>query len=203
MEKSIELEALRSQMALLKKEIESQQHVNERMIRAITNDKMRNISRENVLAMAVSVIMLPFVFYWLLTQTTLSLAFIIATSLLILIGLVTFMYISRCLTEASMADAELVVTARKIQKLRHLQILQTRYGHPVIILWLFWFIAEKFVSSSQTSAFASEHLNFFFFLGLALAAIGVCMGIVASRRRTRELKEMERQIEDFTAEQTV
>lgn len=200
MEKSIELEAMHSQMALLKKKIESQQLVNERMIRTITNDKMRNISRENVLTTVVSIIGLPFVFYWLLTQTTLSLAFIIATSLLILIGFITSIYISRCVRESSMADAELVVTARNIQKLRRLQLLQTRYGTPVIILWLLWFVVERFVSDGRINSLTSGDPSFFFFLGLACAIVGVCMGIVASRRRTRELKEMEQQINDFTAE---
>lgn len=203
MENYNDFESMRSQMALLKKKIESQQIVNERMIKTVMNSKMRSFASENLLTMVVAMGMLPFLGYWLTQKTTLSLAFIITTLLLLLIGLITSICSRRYMTETIIADNDLIVTARKIHKLRRIQALQVRYGIPIILLWFAWYVVEILVLSGQIESLMAGNLNFGFILGLACAAFYIFWGLRSSRRRTCELKEMEQQIEDFTTEKEV
>lgn len=181
---SHELEEMKIQIDNLKKKLEDQTIVNEKHIRNSFRTKISDINMTVTMTVIVGILSLVYC-TWFYHSKGLSLAFTIATGLMLAVCVLLTLIQKIQLSRIDISAGNLVETARDISKIR------THYKHwyktaiPMIIIWFGWMTYEiltRFEMTPMTIGFLS---------GSATGAI--FGGIIGSRinkkiiNRTEEL----------------
>ena len=191
---NFELENMRQQMETLKKKLDQQEIVNDRMIRHSMKNTANNIKRRYYIIMAIAVLMIPYTYFVLVIGQGLSLAFWIATSIFMLICAGATFYNSRKISDPELMSHSLVEARKKVASAKKFESNWLLFGIPAVILWIGWFFYEIYQIQG------GDFNNGFFWGGCIGGIIGAICGIKMHFKTQHQYQEVIDQIEDLTTE---
>ncbi|MBP5339148.1 MAG: hypothetical protein J6Z14_07590 [Prevotella sp.] len=190
-----ELENMREQMNTLKKKLDKQEIVNDRLVRRSMRNQVSTITRFYNVIMILSVIMVPYFYFVFIKLSGFSMAFWIASSIFMLVcGGATF-YNSRKISDPGLMSHSLVEARKKVASAKKFDSDWLLFGIPAVILWFGWFMYEIY---QQDVDFA----NGLFWGGCVGGVIGAIAGFKAHNKTQNQYQEIIDQIEDLSAGET-
>lgn len=188
-----QFEDMRNQLGTLKKKLDEQEIVNDRLIRRSMKQKANKISRRYNIIMAVCILMIPYTYVVFTMKLGLSLAFWIGTSIFMLIcGGATY-YNSLNVTNANMMSRNLIEVGHRMARAKKFDANWLFFGIPAVIVWLAWLVWELY----QLDADAARYSLYGVVCG---AILGSIVGIKIHTRTLQQYQDIIDQIEDLTKE---
>lgn len=193
MNQDFEMESMRQQMATLKSKLDSQEMLNDRLMRRSMKNEVNTINRRYFIIMAVCILMIPYGYWCFVKLSGLSIAFWIATSVMMLICAGATFYNSRKINDPGLMSRSLVEARKKVASAKKFDSDWLLFGIPMIIVWLAWFFYETY---QQNHEFANGIL----WGGIVGGAIGAFAGFCIHFKTQRQYQDIIEQIEDLTDE---
>ena len=191
---NFELENMRQQMETLKKKLDQQEIVNDRLIRHSMEKTASNLSRRYNVIMVLGILMVPY-FYWVFIKLcSFSMTFWIGSSIFMLVCVGATYYNSRNLNDSNMMTNNLVDVRRRMARAKKFDADWLFFGVPAVILWFGWFVYEVYLANGYDLS------NPFFWGGCCGGVIGAICGFKMHFKTQRQYQEIIDQIEDLTAE---
>lgn len=190
-----QLEEMRQQMLTLKKKLEKQEIINDRLIRRSMKNTAGNIRRTYLITIAVSILMVPYGYWAFVTLSHFSVAFWIGTSIFMLVCGGATLYNRRNLSDARLMTNNLIDVRRRMACAKKFDSDWLFFSTPAVILWLSWFMYEVY---KQNHDLLSHPL---FWAGCIGGTIGVIVGLSIHFKTQRQYQKIISQIEDFTSEE--
>ena len=189
-----ELENMHQQMTTLKKKLDQQEIVNDRLIRHSMKSTTGDIKRTYIWLIILSVVMVPYGYGVFVLMSHFSIAFWIATSIFMLVcGGATY-YNKRNLNDSNLMTNNLVDVRRRMARAKKFDSDWLFFGIPAIILWLAWFFYEVY---KQNHDLLTHPL---FWAGCVGGILGAIAGFSIHFKTQRQYQEIIDQIEDITTE---
>ncbi len=189
-----QFEDMRHQMSTLKKKLQQQEIVNDRMIRHSMKNTAGNISRRYYVIMVLCLLMIPYSYWAFVMLAGYSNAFWIFTCLVMLVCLGGTYYNSRNLSDSNMMTNNLVDVRRRMARAKKFDADWLFIGIPLIIVFLGWFMYETY------QLHEGDLINGFFLGGCIGGIVGAIGGISLHFRTQRQYQEIIDQIEEITNE---
>ena len=191
---NFELEDMREQMNTLKKKLNQQEIVNDRLVRRSMKNEVSTITRRYNIIMVLSVLTVPY-FYWVFVKLSgFSMAFWIGSSIFMLIcGGATF-YNTRKINDPDMMSHSLIEARKKVASAKKFDVDWLKFGIPAVIVWFGWFMYEVYLQDNDLA-------NGLFWGGCVGGVVGVIAGFKFHFRTQRQYQDIIDQIEDLTADQ--
>ena len=192
MQNDFELEEMRQQLTTLKNKLDQQEIVNDRLIRHSMKNTAGNIKRTYIWLIILSVLMVPYGYWAFVVLSHFSIAFWIATSILMLVcGGATY-YNKRKLGDSNLMTNNLVDVRKKIASAKKFDADWLFFGIPAIILWLSWFFYEVYKQNNDLL------MHPLFWAGCVGGTIGAVIGFSIHFKTQRQYQGIIDQIEDLT-----
>jgi len=191
---NFDLENMRLQMDTLKKKLNQQEIVNDRMIRHSMEKTAGNISRRYYFIMAVCLLMIPYSYWAFVMLNGFSIPFWIFTCIVMLVCFGGTFYNSRKLSDSNMMTNNLVDVRRRMARAKKFDANWLLIGIPLAIAFLGWFMYESYLL--HPDAF----FNGLFWAGCIGGVIGAIWGFSLHFRTQHQYQEIIDQIEDITQE---
>lgn len=188
-----QLEEMREQMATLKKKLNEQEIVNDRLIRRSTKRTAGNISRTYVWLIVLAVLMVPYGYWAFVEISGFSIAFWIGTSIFMLVCGGATLYNKRNLSEDNLMKNSLVEVQHKMARAKKFDADWLLFGIPALLVWLAWFFYEVYRVNNCDLLHQPM-----FWGGCFGGLIGAIIGLSVHFRTQRQYQEIIDQIEDFT-----
>ena len=189
-----QFEDMRQQMTTLKKKLQQQEIVNDRMIRHSMKNTASNISRRYYMIMAVCILMIPYSYWAFVMLNGFSIPFWIFTCITMLVCCGGTYYNSRKLSDSNMMTNNLVDVRRRVARAKKFDADWLILGIPLVIVFLGWFMYES--HQLHPDAF----FNKLFWAGCVGGVIGAIWGFALHYKTQRQYQEIIDQIEDLTQE---
>lgn len=154
---SHELEEMKIQIDNLKKKLEDQTIVNEKHIRNSFRTKISDINRTVTMTIIVGILALVYC-TWFFHFKGLSLAFTIATGIMLAVCVMLTLIQKKHLSRIDISTGNLLETARDISKIRSHYKEWYKTAIPMIIIWVGWMTYEiltRFGITPMTIGFLS------------------------------------------------
>lgn len=154
---SHELEEMKIQIDNLKKKLEDQTIVNEKHIRNSFRRKISDINRTVTITIIVGILALVYC-TWFFHFKGLSLAFTIATGIMLAVCVILTLIQKKHLSRIDISTGNLLETARDISKIRSHYKEWYKTAIPMIIIWVGWMTYEiltRFGMTPMTIGFLS------------------------------------------------
>ena len=194
MNNDFELESMRQQMITLKKKLNQQEILNDRVMRRSMRNEVNTITRRYYIIMAVGLFMVPYGYWSFVKLAGLSLFFWIVTSIFMLICVGATYYTCRKINDPNLMNRNLVEARKKVASAKKFEADWLFFGIPAVVLWLGWFLYEVY----QIHGGAID--NGFFWGGCIGGIIGAICGLSLNFKTQRQYQAIIDQIEDITAE---
>ena len=188
-----EISEMREQLATLKKQLNNQSIINNRLIKEAISQKISHINRSGVAFTALCAFSIPagFIYFRLIG---LSLPFCIATSLLFLIFLVGMIIVHRDLRNHGLHSGDLISTYKAVAQTRKVYQNWRKWAIPLAIAWVAWGGYDIYSNVTQDA----EILRTMAIAGSVGAIIGGYIGNIQHRKTLRATDEILRQIEELS-----
>ena len=183
---------MRQQLGTLKKKLNEQEIVNDRLIRHTMKKTAGNINRTYIWLIAVAVLMVPYGYWAFVVLSNFSVAFWIGTSIFMLVCAGATYYNKRNLSDTDLMTNNLVDVLRCMARAKKFDADWLFFGIPAIILWLAWFFYEVY---QQNHDLLYHPL---FWSGCIGGIIGAIVGFTIHFKTQRQYQEIIDQIEDLT-----
>ncbi|MBR1548758.1 MAG: hypothetical protein IJ637_08560 [Prevotella sp.] len=193
MQNDFELENMRQQLNTLKKKLEHQEIVSDRMIRQSMKKNVVDINRTYLWLSVLCVLMIPYGYWAFVVLGGFSIAFWIGTCVFMLICFGYTFWNGKDMRSSRLLQADLLEARRKIALAKKRDSQWLLYGIPLLLLWLAWFVCEVRQKGS------SEEATGFFWGGCVGGIIGAVAGLKIHFKTQRQYQEIIDQIEDFAA----
>ena len=190
----MELENMRQQLNTLKKKLEQQEIVNDQMIRRSMKKTASNINRTYLWLIALAILMVPYGYWAFVVISHFSVAFWIATSILMLVCAGATYYNRRNLSDTNLMTNNLVEVRRRMARAKKFDADWLFFGIPAIILWLAWFFYEVY---KQNTDLLTHPL---FWAGCVGGIIGSIIGFSIHFKTQRQYQDIIDQIGEITGE---
>ena len=188
-----ELDNMRQQMETLKKKLEKQEIVNDRIIRQSMKKTASSISVRYYIVMALGLLMVPYMYFVFYEHFGLSLAFSIASGLFMLVCTAATYYNSRNLSNSNMMHGNLLDVRRRMARAKKFDANWLFFGIPAIIVWLGW-LGYEFYQKDGETALAM-------IIGAVIGGIiGAIIGFSMHFKTQRQYQEIIDQIEEMEEE---
>jgi hypothetical protein len=191
---NLELESMRQQMDTLKRKLDAQVIVNDRMIRHSMKNTAGNINRRYYIIMALCLLMVPYSYWAFVKLSGFSIPFWIFTCVVMLVCCGATYYNSRNLSDANMMTNNLVDVRRRMARAKKFDADWLFIGIPLIIVFLGWFMYENYQLNPDALG------NGLFWAGCIGGVLGTIAGFALHFKTQRQYQEIIDQIEDLTAE---
>lgn len=195
MSHTLEMEDMRLQMNTLKKKLQQQEIVNDRMIRHSMKSTAGNISRRYRFIMVLCLLMIPYSYWAFVMLSGFSLPFWIFTCIVMLVCLAGTYYNSRNLADQNMMTNNLVDVRRRMARAKKFDANWLFLGIPLILVFMGWFMYEAHLQHGD-----SLH-DGLFWGGCIGAVVGAIAGFSLHFKTQRQYQEIIDQIEDLTTEE--
>ena len=188
---TIELNEMKEQISLLRRKLEKETIVNEKLIRASMRDKLKAVKRRSYILCAVVIGVCPlwanpiFDFH--------SIWFMGVTIAFLFIAVAYEIYCNQLLSTQNYVSGNLIDEARKLSRYKQLSRQWHRFGIAFLGVWLPWFYYEATIAAGF---FAKNVL----IGGLIGGAIGGAIGLTIYRKGQNAVNEVIEQIEELTSE---
>lgn len=191
---SFELEEMRQQMTLLKKKLEQQEIINERMAskaKASLEKKVEKLNQGFKGSWILAILMIPLGYYEIVGKLGFSVAFFIFSCLYIPLRL---LYIHRDrskLRDKSLFEGSLVEAQKTVALAKNHFCHGFKYDLILNVVYLVWFVWEVYQNSIMKAPRA----------GLFIVAIllGFCLFLWGFFFRRRQFKDVLNQIDELTS----
>ena len=186
-----ELNEMKEQISLLRRKLEKETIVNEKLIRTSMRDKLKAVKRRSYILGAVAIGACP-----LLASSTydfLSPWFKGITIASLLIAVVYEIYCNQLLSTQNYITGSLVDEARKLNRYKQLSRQWHWFSIPFLCIWLPWFVYE---ATSMGGFFVKNIL----IGGLIGGTIGGIIGWSIYKKGQNAVNEVIGQIEELTEE---
>lgn len=187
----LELEDMRRQISLLKKKLDKESIVNDKLMRDVMNIKVDKINRY---LYKMLVILPPAMILCCIAFTTiipLSTAFIIASEFFLLFCCVYIYLNKRLLASTNITDGNLVEESKKLLHFKKRQTIYYYINLLITVLWAVWFFYELLNCGKHQDTMISMIIG---------SSIGCISGFIFDfkkfRRMIRNINEVLSQIED-------
>ena len=186
-----ELNEMKKQISLLRRKLEKETIVNEKLIRSSMRDKLKAVKRRSYILCAVVLGACPlwaspiFDFH--------SIWFMGVTIAYMLIGVAYEIYCNQLLSTQNYVGGNLVDEARKLSRYKQLSRQWHRFGIAFLCVWLPWFVYEA-------TSVGDFHANNILIGGLIGGTIGGVIGWRIYRKGQNAVSEVIEQIEELTGE---
>ena len=185
-----ELDSMRQQMETLKKKLEKQEIVNDRIIRQSMKKTASSISTRYYFIMALGILMVPYMYFVFYEHFGLSLAFSIASGVFMLVCTGATYYNSLNLSNSNMMRGNLLEVRRKMARAKKFDANWLFFGIPAVIVWLAW-LGYEFYQKDCDTALAM-------IIGAVIGGtIGAIIGFSIHFKTQRQYQEIIDQIEDL------
>ena len=188
-----EISEMREQLAALKKQLDTQEIVNDRLIKEAMLGKLSSMNRSAIWMCAVCLIMIP-LGYLNFQRLGHSIAFCVATSVLFVICLVATISSHYRLRKRDIRNGDLITTYTEVARMRKIYKSWHYWSIPMLILWFGWWEYEIY----QTMA--HEDLTMMLIIsgsGIFGGVIGGIVGLRIHKRTLRTADDLLRQIEEL------
>ena len=193
MNENFELENMREQMNTLKKKLDQQEIVNDRIIRKSMRNTANNIKRRYYAIMALTLLMIPYTYVVFILNQGLSMAFWIGTSILMLLCAGATYYNSLNVSNSNMMSKNLVEVGQNMARAKKFDANWLFFGIPAAIAWLVWLSWELYQLDSE----AARYMIYGTICG---AVLGTILGFKMHFKTQTQYQEIIDQIEDLKAE---
>lgn len=191
---SQELEEMRSQIDILKKQLEKQVIVNDTHIRNSMKSKASDINRTVGATIFLGVIALIYC-TWFFYSQGLSLLFVIATSIMLATCIILTIAQKAALGKLDFSSDNIVETAKILGKIKTHYSEWHRIAIPMILIWFGWLIYEVI------STLGPSPMTIGFCCGAFIGGIlGGIMGFRINRKVVRKASEILSQIAELQNE---
>ncbi len=191
---SHELEEMRSQINILKQQLEKQNIVNENHIRNSMKSKASDINRVVGISIFAGVFAL-FYCSWVFYKLGLSNIFVISTVVMLTVCVVLTIAQKLTLGKLDFSQGNLVDTAKILGKIKTHYSQWHRMAIPMLVIWFGWLMYE--VMAIQ----GSSPMSIGFCCGAAVGGIvGGIIGFRMNRKVVRKADEILSQIEELQKE---
>ena len=190
--KDFDLDNMRQQMETLKKKLEQQEIVNDRILRQSMKKTANSISVRYYIVMAIGLLMVPYTYFVFYENLGLSLAFSIASGILMLICVGATYYNNLNLSNSNLMRENLLDVRRRIARAKKFDANWLFFGIPAIIVWLAWLGYEFYQKDAETAKLM--------IIGAVVGGtIGAIIGFTMHFKTQRQYQEIIDQIEDIEA----
>ena len=194
-----ELEEMREQLDLLKKKLEKQEIVNDRLIsktKESLEKDMATVRRQYRIGRISNFFAVPLFYYIMVYQLGLSIAFGIVTAIWALVFFVIFFWRKGHLY--NLQSDNLLEAQQKVTTLKQRHSKWLKFDYLSLVFWMAWFVWEIYRKSTMENAGnVPVRLYFGFVIG---GLIGILINIWKVVKTQRRYQRMLDQIEDLKAE---
>lgn len=189
---SHELEEMRSQIGILKDKLQKQNIINERHIRNSMKSKISDINSTVTVTIFLGIFALIYCTWFFYSQDC-SMAFIIATAIMLAVCLALTIIQRINLGNMDFSEGNLIETAQKLSKVKKHYQNWHFLAIPMIIAWLSWLMYEMIRILGMDSPLAIG----FYCGAIAGVIIGGILGTRINRKIVRRTTEILNQIEEL------
>ena len=186
-----ELNEMKEQISLLRRKLEKETIVNEKLIRASMRDKLKEVKRRSYILCAVAIGVCP------LWATPIfdfhSIWFMGVTIAFLFIAVAYEIYCNQLLSTQNYSNGNLIDEARKLNRYKQLSRQWHWFSIPFLFIWLSWFVYEA-------TSVGDFHTNNILIGGLIGGTIGGVIGWSIYRKGQNAVSEVIEQIEELTGE---
>ena len=186
-----ELNEMKEQISLLRRKLEKETIVNEKLIRSSMRDKLKAVKRRSYILCAVVIGACPlwaspiFDFH--------SIWFKGVTIAFLFIAVAYEIYCNQLLSTQNYSNGNLIDEARKLNRYKQLSRQWHWFSIPFLFIWLSWFVYEA-------TSVGDFHANNILIGGLIGGVIGGTIGFTIYRKGQNAVSEVIEQIEELTGE---
>jgi hypothetical protein len=188
---TIELNEMKEQISLLRRKLEKETIVNEKLIRSSMRDKLKAVKRRSYILCAVAIGVCP------LWATPIfdfhSIWFKGVTIAFLFIAVAYEIYCNQLLSTQNYVSGNLIDEARKLSRYKQLSRQWHWFSIPFLFIWLSWFVYEA-------TSVGDFHANNILIGGLIGGVIGGTIGLTIYRKGQNAVSEVIEQIEELTGE---
>jgi uncharacterized membrane protein YfcA len=188
-----EILEMREQLATLKKQLDTQEIINDRLLKDAMSRKLSSINKSAIWICAVCLIMIPFG-YLNFQRLGHSAAFCIATSLLFFICFVAMFLSHYRLRKSDIRNGNLITTYTEVARMRKIYKNWHYWSIPVVVLWFGWLEYEVYMTQVHEDLTTLLMISASGFFG---AIIGGIIGLRIHKRTLRTAEDLLRQIEEL------
>ena len=188
-----EILEMREQLAALKKQLDTQEIINDRLIKEAMLGKLSSMNRSAIWMCAVCLIMIP-LGYLNFQRMGHSTALCIATSALFFISFVSILISHYRLRKRDIYSGDLITVYQEISRMRKIYKNWHYFSIPILVVWFAWWEYEIY----QTMA--HEDLTMMLIIsgsGIFGGVIGGIIGLRIHKRTLRTADDLLRQIEEL------
>ena len=188
-----EILEMREQLATLKKQLDTQEIINDRLLKEAMSGKLSRINGQAIWIGVICLIMMP-LGYLNFQRIGHSTAFCVATSALFFICFVAMFLSHYRLRKRDIYSGDLVTVYTEVARMRKIYKSWHYWSIPMLIVWFGWMEYEIYMNMAQE--------DFALLLTISCSAIfgGIIGGIIGLRIHKRTLRTAEdllRQIEEL------
>ena len=162
-----ELNEMREQLATLKKRLEGQEIVNDRLIKEAMGRKLSSLNNSAIWICIVCLVMIP-LGYFNFQRMGHSTAFCIATSALFLISLIATIVSHYRIHKRDIYSGNLVTVYKEVARMKKIYQSWHYWSIPMLIVWFGWMEYELYINQANEDMFAL----------LMISASGIFGGII-------------------------
>ena len=188
-----EILEMREQLATLKKQLDTQEIINDRLIKEAMLGKLSSMNRSAIWMCAVCLIMIP-LGYLNFQRMGHSTALCIATSALFFISFVSILISHYRLRKRDIYSGDLITVYQEVSRMRKIYKSWHYFSIPILVVWFAWWEYEIY----QTMA--HEDLTMMLIIsgsGIFGGVIGGIIGLRIHKRTLRTADDLLRQIEEL------
>ena len=188
-----EILEMREQLATLKKQLDTQEIINDRLIKEAMSSKLSSINRSAVWICVICLIMIP-MGYLNFQRLGHSTAFCIATSMLFLICFVAMFLSHYRLRKSDIRNGNLITTYTEVARMRKIYKSWHYWYIPMLIVWFAWLEYEIYIAQANEDITALLMISA---SGIFGGVIGGIIGLRIHKRTLRTADDLLHQIEEL------
>ena len=188
---TIELNEMKEQISLLRRKLEKETIVNEKLIRASMRDKLKAFKRRSYILCVVGIA--AAVLWKFGISSDFNPLFIDFTAFFLFFAVAYEVYSNRMLSAQNYIEGNLVEEARKLNHYKKLARQWYWFSIPIVCIWFCWYLYESYTVHAEQG-------RFLFIWGLIGGTIGGVIGWNIYRKGRKAIDEVIEQIEELTGE---
>ena len=188
-----ELNEMREQLATLKKRLESQTIVNDRLIKEAMGRKLSSLNNSAIWICILCIVMIP-LGYFNFQRMGHSTAFCIATSALFLICFIAIVVSHYRIHKRDIYSGNLVTVYKEVARMKKIYKSWHYWSIPMVIVWFGWLEYELYLNQANEDITALLAISA---SGIFGGIIGGIIGLRIHKRTLRTADDLLRQIEEL------
>ena len=188
-----ELNEMREQLATLKKQLNSQEIINDRLIKEAMGRKLSALNNSAIWISVVCLVMIP-LGYFNFQRMGHSTAFCIATSALFLICLIAIIVSHYRIHKRDIYSGNLVTVYKEVARMKKIYKSWHYWSIPMLIVWFGWLEYELYLNQANEDITALLAISA---SGIFGGIIGGIVGLRIHKRTLRTADDLLRQIEEL------